>query len=186
MLEVNPTPNYHLAPSPFDAHAHARTHMVVAPHSPQTPSSYRSSCSIMEHSPLTTSRPSPPRHLSHLSHLSSHCHLTTSTLALTSSRSRHSEREELTLTTSTRTPPRHQTSPRLSPTTPLHTSHAPPPCSVRHVFRVRHAAHRRAPRQRGRQRAAAPAAGDRRGLGIPYASAGMQSSPFFTGQPDAQ
>ena len=126
------------------------------------------------HSPLATSPtspPSPPHHFSPNPNLEP---------------SRRSEREELTLTTSTRTPPRHQTSPRLSPTTPLHTSHAPPPCSVRHVFRVRHAAHRQAPRLRGRQRAAAPAAGDRRGLGIPYAFAGIQSSPFFTGRPDAQ
>ena len=67
----NSYPNYHLAPSPFDTHAHARTHIAVAPHRKRL-FSYHSYCSWSTHlsltshhlSPLTTSTRTPPRHLS--------------------------------------------------------------------------------------------------------------------------
>ena len=96
-------------------------------------------------SPLTTS---PPHHLSHFSsharrHLSHHA---TPLNPLSSPHPLATSRTSL---------------PHLTTYDPLLTR------SVRHVVRVRHAAHRRPPRVRARQRAAA---GGRRGLGTPLES----------------
>jgi hypothetical protein len=100
---------------------------------------------LMEESSLTTSHPSPPHHLSHFSsharrHLSHHA---TTPNPLSSPHPLATSRTSL---------------PHLTTYDPLLTR------SVRHVVRVRHAAHRRPPRVRARQRAAA---GGRRGLGTP-------------------
>ena len=112
----------------------------------------------MEHSPLTTSRPSPRHHLSHLSSPRPPHHFFPSPNL---EPRRRSEREELSLTTSTRTP--HLATSRTSlPTSPAYRLPSLSPLSSAHVLRVRHAAHRRAPRLRARQRAAG---GGRGGLG---------------------
>ena len=151
VLEVNPT---QLPPFPLPLRRTcARTHAHSCSSTPQTPSSYRSYCSWSTH----LSPPLAPHHVT-TSPTSSLCHLTTSTLNPNLEPSRRPEREELTLTTSTRT------SPPLAPQFPPHQLFPPSPSprSVWRVFRVRHAAHRRARHRRGRQRADA---GDRRGLG---------------------
>eukprot|EP00964_Phaeocystis_antarctica_P085316 scaffold53868_cov66-Phaeocystis_antarctica.AAC.4 len=112
----------------------------------------------MEHSPLTTSRPSPRHHLSHLSSPRPPHHFFPSPNL---EPRRRSEREELSLTTSTRTP--HLATSRTSlPTSPAYRLPSLSPLSSAHVLRVRAARCASTGPLRARQRAAG---GGRGGLG---------------------